>query len=66
MRIDVMYDGTHPPLLLEIEAGSSRLFLNEAERVEEYAAMVNQRVLAATRKTKQNRSGKEEGMVVGG
>jgi glutathione synthase/RimK-type ligase-like ATP-grasp enzyme len=54
LRVDVLRKDHHPPLLLEVEAGSSRLFLLEADRVQDYASMVNGKVQEAETINRQN------------
>jgi glutathione synthase/RimK-type ligase-like ATP-grasp enzyme len=47
VRVDMLKDGDNPPVLLEVEAGSARLFLIETARTNEYASMIWDRIIEA-------------------
>jgi glutathione synthase/RimK-type ligase-like ATP-grasp enzyme len=51
LRVDMLKDGDNAPVLLEVEAGSARLFLMETARTEEYAEMIRDRVIAEGART---------------
>jgi glutathione synthase/RimK-type ligase-like ATP-grasp enzyme len=50
VRVDMLKDGDNPPVLLEVEAGSARLFLIETARTNEYADMIRERIVEGRRR----------------